>query len=145
MVLSCNNITKAFGTDVILDNVSFHLNENEKCAIVGINGAGKSTLLKIIAGEMSADSGQVIMSKETTLGYLAQQQDLDPSKTIYDEVMSVKAGVLALETNLRRTESMMKDASGDELENLYKQYDRLNHQFESENGYAIRSEVTGVI
>ena len=145
MVLSCNNITKAFGTDVILDNVSFHLNENEKCAIVGINGAGKSTLLKIIAGEMSADSGQVIMSKETTLGYLAQQQDLDPSNTIYDEVMSVKAGVLALETNLRRTESMMKDASGDELENLYKQYDRLNHQFESENGYAIRSEVTGVI
>ena len=102
MVLACQNISKAFGTDKILENISFHINEYEKCAIVGINGAGKSTLLKIIAGEMSADSGQVAISKDKTLGYLSQQQNLDPANTIYDEVLSVKAGVIAMETNLRR-------------------------------------------
>ena len=145
MVLSCQNISKSFGTDVILQNISFHINEYEKCAIVGINGAGKSTLLKIIAGEMNADSGQVFISKDKTLGYLSQTQNLDPANTIYDEVLSVKADVLALETNLRRLEAQMKDVSGDELESLYKQYNRVNHEFESNNGYAVKSEVIGVL
>ena len=95
MVLSCSNISKSFGTDVILKDISFHINEYDKCAIVGINGAGKSTLLKIIAGEMTADSGQVFISKDKTLGYLSQTQNLDPANTIYDEVLSVKADVLA--------------------------------------------------
>ncbi|MCR5324499.1 MAG: ABC-F family ATP-binding cassette domain-containing protein [Lachnospiraceae bacterium] len=145
MVLSCQNISKSFGTDVILNNISFHVNEYEKCAIVGINGAGKSTLLKIIAGEMIADSGQVVISKDKTLGYLSQTQNLDPSNTIYDEVMSVKADVLALETNLRRLEARMKDVSGEELESLYKQYNRMDHEFEMNNGYAVKSEVVGVL
>ena len=145
MVLSCQNISKSFGTDVILSNISFHINEHEKCAIVGINGAGKSTLLKIIAGEMAADSGQVYIAKDKSLGYLSQQQNLEPSNTIYDEVLSVKADVLAMEENLRRLESRMKEVSGDELTALYKQYDRLNHEFEANNGYAVRSEVTGVL
>ena len=145
MVLSCSNISKSFGTDVILKDISFHINEYDKCAIVGINGAGKSTLLKIIAGEMTADSGQVFISKDKTLGYLSQTQNLDPANTIYDEVLSVKADVLALETNLRRLEARMKDVAGDELENLYKQYNRVNHEFEIQNGYAIKSEVIGVL
>ncbi len=145
MILACQNISKAFGTDTILENISFHVNEYEKCAIVGINGAGKSTLLKIIAGEMSPDSGQVIISKDKTLGYLSQQQNLDPANTIYDEVLSVKAGVLATEANMRRIEARMKDVTGEELESLYRQYDLLNHEFEAQNGYAVRSEVTGVL
>nr|MCR5331981.1 ATP-binding cassette domain-containing protein [Lachnospiraceae bacterium] len=145
MILACQNISKAFGTDTILENISFHVNEYEKCAIVGINGAGKSTLLKIIAGEMSPDSGQVFISKDKTLGYLSQQQNLDPANTIYDEVLSVKAGVLATEANMRRIEARMKDVTGGELESLYRQYDLLNHEFEAQNGYAVRSEVTGVL
>ena len=145
MVLSCQNISKSFGTDVILDNVSFHVNEHEKCAIVGINGAGKSTLLKIITGELSADSGQVQISKGLKLGYLSQQQNLDPANTIFDEVMTVKADLIAMEQNLRRIENRMKECEPEELDSLYKKYDELNHAFESRNGYAINSEVTGVL
>ena len=145
MILSCSNICKSFGTDVILDNVSFHVNEHEKAAIVGINGAGKSTLLKIIVGELSADSGSVVIAKSTTVGYLSQQQDLSPGNTIWEEVLSVKADILATEENIRRLEHHMKDVEGEELETLLKQYTQLTHRFENENGYAVKSEVTGVL
>ncbi len=145
MILSCQNISKAFGTDVVLNNISFHINEHEKAAIVGINGAGKSTLLKIIIGEMSADSGSVIISKCATIGYLSQQQDLTSGNTIYDEVMSVKADIIAIEENIRRIEHRMKEVEGEELESLLKQYTDLTHRFESANGYAIKSEVVGVL
>lgn len=145
MILSCQNIDKAFGTDVILSNVSFHINEHEKAAIVGINGAGKSTLLKIITGELPSDAGTVVMSKDTRLGYLSQQQDLVSGNTIYEEVMSVKAGIIALEKNIRRIEQQMKDLEGDALESALKQYTQMTHEFEQANGYAVKSEVTGVI
>lgn len=145
MILSCQNICKSFGTDVILNDISFHVNEHEKIAIVGINGAGKSTLLKIIIGEISADSGNVILSKGTTVGYLSQQQGLTPGNTIYEEVLSVKASVIAMEENIRRIEHRMKEVEGDELDSLMKEYARLNAAFEDANGYAVKSEVTGVL
>lgn len=145
MVLSCQNISKAFGTDEILKDVSFILNEREKMAIVGINGAGKSTLLKIIVDELAPDSGEIIRSRDTTLGYLSQQQDLTSGNSIWDEVLSVKADILALEQNIRRTEKLMKDLEGEELEKLLESYNRLSHEFESMNGYAVKSEVTGVL
>ena len=147
MLLSCQNINKSFGTDVILRDVSFHINEHEKLAIVGINGAGKSTLLKIIVGETSADSGTVTMSKGITYGYLAQQQSLTPGNTIYEEVMTVKAGIIAMEENLRRLEGQIAELSGDDSSSprLLEQYARLTHEFEAANGYAMRSEVTGVL
>ena len=84
MILSCSNISKAFGTEEILKHVSFHVEDHEKAAIVGINGAGKSTLLKIIVGELAADEGSVTIAKGKTLGYLAQHQDLHSQTTIYD-------------------------------------------------------------
>ena len=112
MILTCNDISKAYGTDEILRDVSFVLNEREKMAVVGINGAGKSTLLKIIAGELSADSGQVIKPKDVTIGYLSQQQDLKSGNTVKDEVMSVKADVLELERSMRRCEEEMKGLEG---------------------------------
>ncbi|MFR5028732.1 MAG: ATP-binding cassette domain-containing protein [Coprococcus sp.] len=87
MILDCQNICKAFGTDVILDNISFHLEEKEKMAIVGINGAGKTTLLKIIMGEESADSGQVIVSKDRTIGYLSQYQENNYNTTVRGVMM----------------------------------------------------------
>lgn len=145
MVLSCQNICKAFGTDEILKDVSFILNEREKMAIVGINGAGKSTLLKIIVDELAPDSGEIIIPKDISLGYLSQQQDLVSGNSIWDEVLSVKADILAMEQNIRRTENAMKDKSGEELEKLLDSYNRLTHEFESMNGYAVKSEVTGVL
>lgn len=145
MVLSCNNISKSFGTDVILSQVSFHINDREKAAIVGINGAGKSTLFKIIVGEMPADDGEVIWAKGTSVGYLSQHQDLTSENTIYDEVLSVKAELIRMEEKIRELELAMKDATGAELERMLSTYTNLNHDFELQNGYAYRSEVTGVL
>jgi len=145
MILSCNHINKAFGTDQILSEVSFHIEDQEKAAIVGINGAGKSTLLKIIVGELSADQGEVVLSKGKTLGYLAQHQDLSSEHTIYDELKEVKRPIIEMEQQIRQLEIQMKDAKGEELEQMLSTYSRLNHIFELENGYAWQSEITGVL
>lgn len=145
MILQVSNITKSFGTDVILSDVSFHIEANQKAAIVGINGAGKSTLLKIITGELKADKGTVSIQKDATLGILKQTQGLTDTNTIYEEVLSVKADLLALEENIRRTEHMLKTLSGDELEQALNRYSRMNQEFENANGYAIKSEITGCL
>lgn len=145
MILSCNNISKSFGTDIIIKSCSFNIEDHEKAAIVGINGAGKSTLLKIITGEEPADTGIVTLAKDKTLGYLAQQQDLQSDRSIYDELLSVKQYILDMESELRRIEAAMNNASGDELESLMNRYTNLNHEFEMNNGYAYKSEITGVL
>ena len=145
MILSCNHINKAFGTDEILSEVSFHIEDQEKAAIVGINGAGKSTLLKIIVGELAADSGEVVLAKGKTLGYLAQHQDLDSSRTIYEELKEVKQPIIDMEQQTRELEVNMQNASGEELEQMLSAYSRLSHTFELENGYAWKSELTGVL
>ena len=145
MILSFNNITKTFGTDAILSDCSFHIEEREKAAIVGPNGAGKSTLLKIIMGRLPADDGTVTISKDKTLGYLAQHQNLSSDGTIYDELLSVKKDIIALEEKIRETEQQMKNATGEQLDTLLDQYTKMNHQFELENGYAYQSEIVGVL
>ena len=118
MILSCSHISKSFGTDVILDDISFHIEDYEKTAIVGINGAGKSTLLKIIVGELSADQGEITLSKGKTLGYLAQHQDLTSHRTIYEELLEVKRSVLQMEERIRSLELEMKHAKGEQLEKM---------------------------
>jgi ATP-binding cassette subfamily F protein 3 len=145
MILSVSNITKSFGTDVILSEVSFHIEAGQKAAIVGINGAGKSTLLKIITGELAPDSGTVSIQKDATIGILTQTQNLTDANNIYDEVLSVKAYILALEENIRRLEHTLKNLEGEELEQALNRYSRMNAEFENANGYAIKSEVTGVL
>lgn len=145
MILSCQNITKAFGTDVIISGGSFHIEEHEKAAVVGINGAGKTTLLRIIIGESEPDSGTVALSRGKTIGYLAQHQDVNSTATIYEELLSVKQDVLRMEQRLRAIEREMKHLSGTELESLMEQYNRISMEFEHQNGYALQSEVTGVL
>jgi ATP-binding cassette subfamily F protein 3 len=145
MVLSCQNISKSFGTDEVLKDISFHIEANEKAAIVGINGAGKSTLLKIIMQEETADSGEVILAKDKTIGYLAQYQDVSGHHTIYDEVLHSREDILAMEARLREMEEKMNHQTGDSLETLLETYHKLNHEFELQNGYAYRSEVTGIL
>lgn len=145
MVLACKNISKSFGTKQILSNISFHINEQEKAAIIGINGAGKSTLLKIIMKELSKDEGEVILSKGNSLGYLAQHQELSSDHTIYDEMLKVKKEVIDLDNKIRQLEKEMKDASGTQLNQIMENYTRCTHQFEEKNGYAYQSEITGVL
>lgn len=145
MILSCQNITKAFIEDTVLSNVSFHIEDYEKAAVVGINGAGKTTLLRIIVGELAPDSGQVILSKGRTLGYLAQNAGLQSENSIYDELLSVKSNLVALEQQIRETELAMKDAGESALSSLMEKYSLLTHKYESGGGYTYKSELTGVL
>ena len=145
MILACQNIEKSFNGVTLIHDASFHIEEREKAALVGINGAGKSTLLRIIMGEIPADSGQVILSKGKTIGYLAQHQDLTGGMSIYDSLLQVKKHILDIELRMRQIEGNMKNAAGDELTHLMETYSRLTHEFEVENGYAYKSELTGVL
>ena len=145
MILSCQNISKSFGTDEILKNVSFHIEENEKAAVVGINGAGKSTLLKIIMKQKNPDEGEVTLAKDKTIGYLAQYQDVSGHHTIYEEVLDSKRDMIEMEERLRNMEAQMNTLSGEALEQLLDTYHKLSHEFEQVNGYAYRSEVTGIL
>lgn len=145
MILSCQNICKAFNEKYILKNVSFHIEDYDKAAIVGINGAGKTTLLKIIVGDMPADEGIVAFAKDKTFGYLAQHQSVDSENTIYEELLSVKQELILLEERIREAELKMKNVSGERLEQLMESYALLTHQFESNGGYSYRSELVGVL
>ena len=145
MILACQNINKAFGTNVILKDASFHIEEKEKAAIVGINGAGKSTLHKIIMKQIPADSGEVILAKDRTIGYLAQHEAVSSGNTIYEELLEVKQDIFELERHIRTLELQMKSQSGGELEQTLELYNRLNTEFEQKNGYACKSEIVGVL
>ncbi|MGN0497088.1 MAG: ribosomal protection-like ABC-F family protein [Lachnospiraceae bacterium] len=145
MILACQNISKAYGADEILNNINFHIEAKEKLAIVGINGAGKSTLLKIIMGEEEADEGQVIIGKDITVGYLAQHQDTYYDKTIYEELLSVKQDVIDLQEQIRQLEVDMKHLTGKDLEDALERYSRMNHTFEQQDGYAFESMITGIL
>lgn len=129
----------------MLDNVSFHIEDHEKAAIVGINGAGKTTLLRIIVGEMPPDDGTVTLSKDKRIGYLAQNKAVDTANTVYGELLSVKQGLIDLERRIRECELEMQTREGAELEDLMRQYSNLTHAFEMEEGYAYKSELTGVL
>ncbi|MCI9200661.1 MAG: ABC-F family ATP-binding cassette domain-containing protein [Lachnospiraceae bacterium] len=145
MILSCQNICKSFQEKNILKNVSFHIEDQDKAAIVGINGAGKTTLLRIITGEITADEGNVTLSKNKSFGYLAQHQSVDSNNTIYNELLTVKQELIDLEARIRETELEMKTASGETLERLMAAYSMLTHRFESNGGYSYRSELVGVL
>ncbi len=145
MILSCSNIAKSFNEKSILKDVSFHIEDYDKAAIVGINGAGKTTLLRIIVGEQSADEGIVTLSKGKTFGYLAQNEAVNSENTIYDELLSVKADIIALERQIRETEHAMKSADEETLSRLMESYNRLTNAFELANGYAYKSELVGVL
>lgn len=145
MILSVSNIHKSFHEVPVLKDVSFHIEDSDKAAIVGINGAGKTTLLRIIMGELNADEGSVTVSRGKTIGYLSQQEAVSGENTIYNELLSVKQDIIELEQRMRSVELQMKSASEDALPQLMNIYANLTHTFESANGYAYKSEVTGVL
>ena len=145
MILSLNNIQKSFGADVILENVSLTAEANDKIGIVGVNGAGKSTLFKIITGELSSDGGSINIPSEATLGYFSQELDIDSSKTIYEELLTVFEPIMEIEENMRIAEREMASSSGEELERLMSRYTSLSHELEAKNGYEYMSRLRGVI
>lgn len=145
MILACHNIEKAFGEREIVRDGSFHIEDREKAALVGVNGAGKSTILKMIIGEEPLDGGEVILAKGKTLGYLAQRQDLKSGNTIYEEVKSAKADIFAMEAQIRSIEHELKHLEGEELQSRLETYNRLQSEFDARNGYACESEITGVL
>ncbi len=145
MILDVQKVSKTFPGNEVLREVSFHIEENEKAALVGINGAGKSTLLKIIMQELSADDGIVTLSRGRNIGYLAQHQDLTGDATIFEQLMMVKKDVLELDRRMRESEKRMADLTGDALETEMRSYARDQEDFDRANGYAYRSEVIGVL
>ena len=145
MILNISNISKAYDGKDVLTDVSFHVEEREKTALVGVNGAGKSTLLKIIMGIEEPDAGYTVLSKDRRIGYLAQHQELTGTNSIYDQLLSVRGELLSLSEKIRASEKKMAELSGEELENELKDYARMTETFEREGGYAYRSEVIGVL
>lgn len=145
MLLQISNISKSFdGTDILSD-CSFHIEENEKCALVGSNGTGKSTMLKIIAGRIAPDSGSISLKNGADIGYLAQQDAVDTGNTIIGELTLVKQSLIDEEAAIRQLEKDMKDATGRELEEMMDKYSRLTHHFEMNDGFSVRSEINGMI
>lgn len=145
MLLACQNISKAYGTNQILSDVSFHIEAREKIAVVGINGCGKTTLLKVIMGEEAADNGQVVISKEATVGYLSQHQDISFDNTVYDEMLETKKYIIDMEAKLRSLELEMKEYEGEKLEQIMNTYNKVQSEYDRLNGYAYKSEITGVL
>ncbi|MDE6602752.1 MAG: ABC-F family ATP-binding cassette domain-containing protein [Lachnospiraceae bacterium] len=145
MILSVSNIHKSFNEVPVLKNVSFHIEDHEKAAIVGINGAGKTTLLRIIMGELSADEGLVTFAKDKTVGYLSQHEAVSGENTIYQELLCVKQDILDMEQQMHTIELQMKTASGSLLDKLMDSYASLTHAYETGGGYAYRSELVGVL
>lgn len=145
MILACHNLAKSFGDQVIVKSGSFHIEDREKVALVGLNGAGKSTILKMIIGDLPADGGDITLTKGKTIGYLAQHQDMMSGNSIYEEVKSAKADIIEMEKQIRLIEMEMKHLSGDELEAKLGTYQRLTTAFEHADGYAYKSEIVGVL
>lgn len=145
MILACHNLNKAFGEQIIVKNGSFHIEEHEKAALIGPNGAGKSTILKMIMGELSLDSGDMILAKGKTIGYLSQHQELMSGNTIYEEVKTAKSELIRMEEQIRSIETELKHLNGEALDKRLHTYHTLTAAFERENGYAYQSEIVGVL
>lgn len=145
MILAARQLQKSYGIDTILEKISFHLEEHEKAAIVGVNGAGKTTLFRILTGETSADGGELYLKKDVTVGYLAQNQKIESDRTIYEEMLSVFDKIIETESKLREMENEMGRYEGQELSDKMAEYAALQLFFEQNDGYSYQSRLRGVL
>ena len=149
IVLQVNQVHKSFGADEILAGVKLEVQHRDRVALVGRNGAGKSTLLKIISGEMSYDSGDIIMPKDLTIGYLEQQTDLESEASIWDEMMTIFSHFREQEAKLRELEAQMADSAvyddAVQYEKVMKEYDTLQHDFKDAGGYQFEADTRAIL
>lgn len=149
ILLQVNQLAKYYGADLILSNIKLELQTRDRVALVGRNGAGKSTLLKIIAGQLSHDSGEIIKPKEITIGYLAQNTGLESTLSIWEEMLTVFEGLRTMERSLRQLEQRMADPAALEdngkYERILKEYDQLLVKFKEQGGYQYEAEIRSVL
>ena len=146
IILSVQHVTKSFGGNTVLKDVSLTLQNRERIGLVGVNGCGKTTLLKILAGESQADSGVISMARQLRVGYLAQQNPVISGQTVYQVLDAVFEPVRDMESRLRMLEKQMSEAQDEEaLSRLGESYTRLNTAFEDAGGYDYRSRIQGVL
>jgi ATP-binding cassette subfamily F protein 3 len=149
IILSCKNINKSYGIDVILKDVAFTVQENEKVGIVGVNGSGKSTLLKIIAGGIEKESGEIFIGRNISIGYMSQDFSFESDSTIYDELLTVFARLIQMEKDLRslelRISGLGSSAEKEIAEPLLKSYADLQEEYRNSNGFGYKSQIKGVL
>ena len=148
LILSCKNIKKSYGINLILNDINFQIDEGQHIALVGGNGTGKSTLFKIIAGEISSDHGHCILPKNTTLGYLSQNLDLNNENTLWEEMLDIFMYLIEMEKQLRQLEqdiSIQSKTHNENLNLLMEEYGHLQEKFETENGYGYPSQIRGIL
>ena len=149
ILLQMNQLSKYFGAELILSNIKFEIQKNDRIALVGRNGAGKSTLLKIIAGHLSYDKGEIIKPKEVTIGYLEQHTGLDSSKSIWDEMMTIFEHLQQKEKKIRELEKEMSDPNlllnEEKYNRILHEYDRLQNEFKNLGGYQYEADIRSVL
>ncbi len=148
IAISCNNLTKSYGVDTILKDISFTVSLGDRVGLIGRNGTGKSTLFKILSGALPYDHGDIYISKDLTVGYLEQEPEFDGNNTIYDECLSVFNHLIEMEREIRLLEheiAKLSDHESSEFKKLMKTYSNLIEEFSNNNGYGYKSEVRGVL
>ena len=143
MILSCSSLTKLYGDQEVLKNITFNIEAKDKLAVIGENGAGKSTLLKILQNEESYDSGTLSIAGDVTIGYLSQDHNFDLSLSIYETLESPYKNLKNIEKRMRYLETQMTHS--EHLDSIMKEYDALTVRFEESDGYTIESNIKGIL
>ena len=153
IVISANQLTKLYGVDEILKDVSFHINAGDRVGIVGANGAGKSTLLNILSGELTCDSGNYFISGDLRIGYFHQNDLFTSENSVYEEMLSIFSHLIQMENDMTEISERIAELSSlpetperaDQIRRLLSEYDRLSESFRLQNGYGYKSEISGVL
>ena len=145
IILQANKIERSFAGEVLFDNINLQVDERDRIALVGKNGAGKSTLLKILVGEEEPTSGEINKKKDISLSYLAQDSRFESENTIYDEMLHVFDDLRRTEKQLRQMELEMGEKSGDDLNKLMSDYDRLSENFRQAGGFTYEADIRAIL
>ncbi len=147
IVLSATNITKEYGTDVILEDISFHINEGDRVGLIGVNGAGKTTLMKILTRELTYEKGDFFVSANTTIGYLKQNAEFNSDNTVFEEIDGIFSNIHRLEEDIASLsdEVAVRSAKGEDVEALLHRIDAMQQEYDRSGGYSYKSEINGVL